>query len=52
MLGKLVDVALAYFYYQSKETIMVLIYDNKTNKNVGSCNAVNGIDLIDESRRN
>ena len=45
MLEKLVDVVLAYFYSQSKETIMILIYDNKTNKKVGSYNSVNGIDL-------
>ena len=42
---KFVGVVLAYSYSQSKETIMVLIYDNKNNKKVGSYNAVNGLVL-------
>ena len=42
---KFVGVVLAYGYSQSKETTMVLIYDNKTNKKVGSYDAVNGLDL-------
>ena len=42
---KFVGVVLAYGYSQSKEIIMVLIYDNKINKKVRSYNAVNGLDL-------
>jgi hypothetical protein len=42
---KFVNVVLAYGYTQSKETTIVLIYDNKINKKVGSYNAVNGLDL-------
>jgi len=42
---KFVGVVLAYSYSISKETIMVLIYDNKNNKKVGSYNAVNGLVL-------
>mgnify|MGYP000008062978 FL=1 len=42
---KFVGVVLAYGYSQSKEIIMVLIYDNKINKKVGSYNALNGLDL-------
>jgi len=42
---KFISVVLAYGYSQSKEIIMVLIYDNKINKKVGSYNTVNGLDL-------
>ena len=42
---KFVSVVLAYGYSQSEEITMVLIYDNKINKKVGSYNAVNGLDL-------
>ncbi len=42
---KFVNVVLAYGYSQSKEIIIVLIYDNKINKKVGWYNAVNSLDL-------
>ena len=34
--GSFVSVVLTYYYSQSKEIKIVLIYDNKTNKKVGS----------------
>ncbi len=43
--GSFVSVVLAYYYSQSKEIKIVLIYENKTNKKVGSYDAVNGLDL-------
>ena len=39
------SVVLAYYYSQSKEIKIVLIYDNRNNKKVGSYNAVTGLDL-------
>ena len=40
-----ISVVLTYYYSQSKEINIILIYDNKTNKKVGSYNAVTGLDL-------
>ena len=42
---KFVGVVLAYFYSQSKEINIILIYDNRNNKKVGSFDAVTGLDL-------
>ena len=40
-----ISVVLTYYYSQSKETLIVIIYDNKNNKKVGSYDAVNGLVL-------